>query len=106
MSGLGIHPRLWHSHDELLVFPHPLELPMNRNPLFQLAATVYGWIVTVATWLQPVFLLVIRLYWGWQFFVTGKGKLMDIPKVTGFFQSFCIPFPCLNAYLAGFTECF
>jgi len=79
---------------------------MSRNPLFHFAAAAYGWIITLASWLQPPFLLVIRLYWGWQFFVTGKGKLMDIPKVTGFFQSLGIPFPTLNAYLAGCTECF
>jgi putative oxidoreductase len=79
---------------------------MNQNPLFKLAATGYGWIIVGASWLQPVFLLIIRLYWGWQFFITGKGKLMDIPKVTGFFQSLGIPFPMVNAYLAGCTECF
>jgi putative oxidoreductase len=79
---------------------------MKQNRLLHLAATGYQWIITGASWLQPVFLLVIRLYWGWQFFETGKGKLMDIPKVTGFFQSLGIPFPAVNAYLAGCTECF
>lgn len=79
---------------------------MNRTPLLYLGMVVYQWIITIAAWLQPLFLLVIRLYWGWQFFTTGKGKLMDIPKVTGFFQSLGIPFPMANAYLAGCTECF
>jgi putative oxidoreductase len=31
---------------------------------------------------------------------------MDIPKVTGFFQTLGIPFPGLNAYLSGSAECF
>jgi putative oxidoreductase len=79
---------------------------MNGNPLFRFAAAVYQWIINLTGWLQPLFLLVIRLYWGWQFFLTGKGKLGSIPKVTGFFQSLGIPFPMLNAYLAGCTECF
>jgi putative oxidoreductase len=80
---------------------------MTGNPLFRIAAAIYKWIIHFnTTWLQPLFLLVIRLYWGWQFFLTGKGKLGDIPKVTGFFHSLGIPFPELNAYLAGCTECF
>ena len=79
---------------------------MNGNPLFRLGATLYSGIIAVASWLQPVFLLIIRLYWGWQFFETGKGKLSDIPKVAGFFHSLGIPFPTVNAYLAGCTECF
>jgi putative oxidoreductase len=80
---------------------------MTGNPLFRIAAAIYKWIIHFNTaWLQPLFLLIIRLYWGWQFFITGKGKLGDIPKVTGFFHSLGIPFPELNAYLAGCTECF
>ncbi len=48
----------------------------------------------------------MRLYWGWQFFQTGKGKLMHVDKVTEFFTSLHIPLPKLNVYLAGGTECF
>jgi putative oxidoreductase len=78
-----------------------------NSPLFRFAALVYQWIIKICTaWLQPVFLLVIRLYWGWQFHVTGMGKLTAIAKVTGYFQSLGIPFPKLNAYLSGSTECF
>jgi putative oxidoreductase len=56
--------------------------------------------------LQPVLLLAIRLYWGWQFFQTGRGKLMNIDRTTDFFASLNIPMPHLNAYMAGATECF
>ena len=74
--------------------------------LLQFAALVYRWIIVAASWLQHVFLLIIRLYWGWQFHITGMGKLSNIAKVTGYFQSLGIPQPQLNAYLAGCTECF
>jgi putative oxidoreductase len=78
-----------------------------NHPLVRVAVTLYLWLIAfTAKWLQPIFLLIIRLYWGWQFHVTGMGKLMDIPKVTGYFQSLGIPFPMVNAYLAGTTECF
>jgi putative oxidoreductase len=79
---------------------------MNKNRIFHFAATGYQGVITVASWLQPLFLLAIRLYWGWQFFITGWGKLTHIPKVTGFFLSLGIPFPALNAWLAGSSECF
>ncbi len=54
--------------------------------------------------LQSPFLLVIRLYWGWQFFLTGKGKLGNLDRVTEFFASLSIPAPRLNAIVAGTTE--
>lgn len=66
----------------------------------------YRYFIRAASWLQSPLLLGLRLYWGWQFFQTGKGKLMHPDKVAQFFQSLHIPFPAFNAYLAGGTECF
>lgn len=66
----------------------------------------YRLLVRTASCLQSPLLLALRLYWGWQFFETGKGKLMNHEKVTQFFQSLHIPFPSFNVYLAGGTECF
>lgn len=60
----------------------------------------------VASHLRDPLLLAIRLYWGWQFFQTGKGKLMNLDNTTGFFIELGIPFPKLNAIIAGSTECF
>jgi putative oxidoreductase len=52
--------------------------------------------------LQSPFLLLVRLYWGWQFIQTGWGKINNIPKVTGFFTELGVPFPGLNAhFIAG-----
>lgn len=64
-----------------------------------------GLVGTVGTWLQPVLLLVIRLYWGWSFFLTGKGKLLALEKTTAFFTELNLPLPKLNAIMAGSTEC-
>ena len=67
---------------------------------------IYGlWVKTVSL-LQSPLLLAMRLYWGWQFFVTGKGKLMNLDKTASFFASIDIPMPKINAILAGSTECF
>lgn len=79
---------------------------MNLSRIFNLGRQGYLYLIFGLGWLQPVFLLVIRLHWGWQFFITGKGKLGNIPKISDFFGSLGIPFPTLNAYLAGSTECF
>jgi putative oxidoreductase len=66
----------------------------------------YGALVRAANLLQSPVLLALRLYWGWQFFITGRGHLENLQKTTEFFQSLHIPFPHLNACLAGGTECF
>lgn len=65
-----------------------------------------AWLAPSRTWLQSLVLLIIRLYWGWEFFLTGKGKLMDLEKPTQYFQSLGIPAPHFQAILAGSTECF
>jgi putative oxidoreductase len=60
---------------------------------------------TAASCLQSPLLLIIRLYWGWQFFVTGRSHLMNLEKTTAFFTGLHIPMPKLNAIVAGSTEC-
>ena len=58
------------------------------------------------TCVQSLFLLCIRLYWGWQFAQTGWGKLTHIAARAANFKDFGIPFPEINVVLAGSTECF
>lgn len=58
----------------------------------------------VGEFLFPVVLLIMRLFWGWQFFQTGKGKLMNLDRTAGFFASIDIPLPKVNAVMAGTTE--
>lgn len=55
--------------------------------------------------LQSPFLLFIRLYWGWQFFIAGKGKLMNLERVAGSFADLGIPFSVHNAVVVGLFEC-
>jgi putative oxidoreductase len=66
----------------------------------------YELLIASAAALQSPFLLVLRLYFFWQFFLTGKGKLAKIGKVSEFFASLGIPLPTLNAYFIGSLECF
>jgi putative oxidoreductase len=66
---------------------------------------INGLLAKIGRLLQTPVLLVIRLYWGWEFFQTGKGKLLHLDKTTKFFASLNIPAPHLNAIMAASTEC-
>jgi putative oxidoreductase len=57
-----------------------------------------------ASLLQSPFLLLVRLYWGWQFAQTGWGKLHNLAKITDFFASLNIPFPAANAHFVASLE--
>jgi putative oxidoreductase len=59
----------------------------------------------LADFLRSPLLLVLRVYWGWQFVQTGWGKLMHLERTAGFFRDLGIPAPQLNAIMAGGTEC-
>ena len=61
-------------------------------------------LTAIGVFLFPVVLLVMRLFWGWRFFQTGKGKLMNLDRTAGFFAGIDIPWPKLNAVLAGLIE--
>ncbi len=69
-----------------------------------LVVKLYAYFAVATNSTQSVVLLLVRLYWGWQFFATGKGKFADIPKVVDFFTSLGIPAPALNAYFVSGLE--
>jgi putative oxidoreductase len=74
--------------------------------LINLARRSYELLLAGSAALQSPFLLLLRLYFFWQLFLTGKGKLANIGKVSEFFASLGIPLPTLNAYFIGSLECF
>ena len=73
---------------------------------FSLSGLVYLYDRTVRVLppLQSLFLLFVRIYWGWLFSRTGYGKLMNLDRTTDFFASLGMPFPHLSALLVGLTE--
>jgi putative oxidoreductase len=56
-------------------------------------AALYGSFRRTVSSLQSVFLLIVRLYWGWQFAQAGWGRLHHIADATQFFASLHIPLP-------------
>jgi len=74
--------------------------------VYNIIKRVYALFVIMANYLQSPLLLAIRIYFFWQLYLTGKGKLEHLDKVTQFFTSLGIPFPGLNAVFIGSLECF
>jgi len=74
------------------------------NSLVKIADLLYGWLVKITNSLQSPLLLAIRLYWGWQFWQSGWGKLSDISKTIEYFTSLGIPAPSLNAHFVAVLE--
>jgi putative oxidoreductase len=70
----------------------------------QMIEKLYGVLIQAASSLQSPFLLLIRLYWGWQFIQTGIGHLTHLDKVTGYFGDLGIPAPGLMAPLISGLE--
>jgi putative oxidoreductase len=72
-----------------------------------LTGRILGWhalFVRIMSSLQPALLLVIRLYWGWQFAQTGWGKLHNLPHVVEFFTNLGIPAPGFTAVFVSLFE--
>ena len=74
------------------------------NNLIAKAEVAYGWFLKALNSLQSPFLLLIRVYWGWQFLESGIGKFNHIEKVISFFTDLGIPAPTFNAYANATLE--
>ena len=64
----------------------------------------YELLVSGANVLQSPFLLLLRIYFFWQLFQTGQGKLAHIEKISDYFASLGIPladFECLYGRCDG-----
>lgn len=65
---------------------------------------LYAWFVKTVSTLQSPFLLIVRLYWGWQLSQNGWGKLHNLPHVTEFFTSLGLPAPGATAIFVSSVE--
>ena len=65
---------------------------------------VYERFAALASYLQSPFLLVVRLYWGWQLMQSGWGKLHHLDRVTDFFTSLNLPAPAFTAHFVSGLE--
>ena len=74
------------------------------NTITRVFADAYAKFRSLASLAQSPLLLLVRLYWGWQFMQTGWGKLHNLAHVTEFFSTLGIPFPALNAVFVSWVE--
>ena len=75
------------------------------NQAIKIISKAYSLFTGALSSLQSPLLLTVRLYWGWQFFQSGVGKLKDIDKVVDFFTNLGIPHPAFTAHAVGGLEC-
>jgi len=55
--------------------------------------------------LQPVLLLLLRVYWGYAFHLAGCQKFGNLDATAEFFAGIGIPLPGFNAFLVAIVEC-
>jgi putative oxidoreductase len=74
--------------------------------VYKIIHRAYTLFVTCANYLQSPLLLGIRVYFFWQLYLAGRGKLENIGTPTQFFTRLGIPFPGFTAVFIGSLECF
>jgi putative oxidoreductase len=74
------------------------------HKVIDLARAVYARFASLASYAKNPLLLLIRLYWGWQFAEDGWGKLTHLDHVTQFFASLNLPAPGMTALMVGVIE--
>jgi putative oxidoreductase len=67
---------------------------------------LYNRFFDAVSYLQSPFLLLVRLYWGWQLIESGWGKLHHLSNVTQFFTSLGLPLPAQTAVAISCLEFF
>jgi putative oxidoreductase len=72
------------------------------SPLINRLSNLHDRFFALVSLLQSPFLLLVRLYWGWQLIESGWGKLHNLAKVTEFFTSLNLPMP---GQMAVFISC-
>lgn len=81
----------------------------NQNNLFAFCKNLCqegnNFLIRSGNIFQMLLLLFFRLNWGWQLFVTGKGKLLNHQKVVEYFSNLSLPFPDWTAWFIGLVEC-
>ncbi len=74
---------------------------MKSKAIIQLVRSLF---TRAQPWIADGTLLLARLTIGWSFFLTGKGKLTNLERTTGFFESLGIPAPGFHAAFVGGVE--
>jgi putative oxidoreductase len=77
---------------------------MDGIKTLSLPISAYGLLARIASTLQSPLLLATRLYWGWQFALSGWGKLHRLDKMTDYFATLNLPLPAFSATFVSGLE--
>ena len=72
--------------------------------IFVFGRKLYDGFIHAVSNIQSLFLLIVRLYWGWQLALNGWGKLHNLDNVTQFFVSLGLPAPGPTALFVSSFE--
>jgi putative oxidoreductase len=67
---------------------------------------LHDWVFSLVSYAKSPFLMCVRVYWGWQLWQSGWGKLHNLDKVTEFFASLNMPAPGKTAAFIACVEFF
>src|SRR6267378_5477190 len=76
------------------------------NTLVNKMAGLYDRAFALVSHLQSPFLLLVRLYWGWQLAQSGWGKLHHLSNVGEYFATLGLPMPTQMAVFISCVELF
>lgn len=76
------------------------------NTLLKGVRHLHDRVFALVSYAQSPFLLFMRVYWGWQLWQSGWGKLHNLDKVTEFFTSLNMPAPGKMAIFIACVEFF
>jgi putative oxidoreductase len=76
-----------------------------KSPLIRRLSSLYCRFQHGSAALQSPFLLLVRLYWGWQFAQSGWGRLHNLGNATQFFSSLGLPAPEATVVIISLLEC-
>lgn len=79
---------------------HDVALPAWRAAIRKVTAVIRK----TEPYAQSTLLFGLRLVYGWFFAQAGWGKLMNLERTSGFFESLGLPTPAFMAALVGLTE--
>ncbi len=72
--------------------------------ILALGRKLYDGFVNAVSSTQSLFLLAVRVYWGWQLAQNGWGKSHNLSNVTHFFASLGLPAPAATAFFVASFE--
>src|SRR5207237_395030 len=71
---------------------------------FTRGCAAYAQLLKAASYLQSPLLLIVRLYWCWQFVGTGRAKFGDVSGFAEKFAEWGVAAPHINVLLAATAE--